>query len=233
MKGSLTLVHGFDHYFKNWQQPENICVCLFPPHIYMDRLSAMPFALGAQDCAPMAEGAYTGDVSAAMCRDVGASFGLVGHSERRTHHHESDTVIMEKAQCLQANGITPVICVGETQEQRENHQTFQVLKTQIQHVKNLHGPKILAYEPLWAIGTGHRADPLDIEEVLTFLSRETDPTIPLLYGGSVTAENIAVLIENTGIQGVLVGGASTLAESWDAILSQVTGALEKKMKKGA
>ncbi|KRD48730.1 triosephosphate isomerase [Acidovorax sp. Root275] len=175
-------------------------------------------AVAAQDVSPHEVGAYTGEVSASMLKDLGVRYVLVGHSERRQYHGETDVVVAEKAQRALAAGITPIVCVGETLQERETGQTEAVVKRQLAAVIHLNGhcisEVVVAYEPVWAIGTGRTASPEQAQEVHAVLrsqlsaASEHADRIRLLYGGSMNAANAAQLLAQPDIDGGLVGGAS-------------------------
>lgn len=186
-------------------------------------------ALAAQDVSVHEMGAYTGETSAAMLRDFGARYVLVGHSERRQYHGETDAVVAAKAQRALAAGITPIVCVGETLEQREAGQTEAVVKRQLAAVIQANGHCIseivVAYEPVWAIGTGRTATPEQAQAVHAVLraqlaaATEQAARIPLLYGGSMNAANAAQLLAQPDIDGGLVGGASLKAADFLQIIA--------------
>src|SRR3954469_15320272 len=178
-------------------------------------------ALGAQDCHPKASGAHTGDVSAEMLADAGASYVIVGHSERRADHGEGDSLVREKAEAGWRAGLVAIVCIGETQAQRDAGQTLDVCGGQLNSslpdsatAENL----VVAYEPVWAIGTGRTPTPQDVEKVHAFIrdnliSRFNDQgaRIRILYGGSVKPSNAAELMAVPNVNGALVGGASLKA----------------------
>ena len=184
---------------------------------------------GSQDVSCNEKGAYTGEVSAAMIADVGAKYGLVGHSERRQYHQESSELVARKFVAAKAAGLVPILCVGETLEQREAGQTEYVIAGQLEPVFALAGPRalegaVIAYEPVWAIGTGRTASPDQAQAVHAFIRGEAaarDATIagllPLLYGGSVKPDNAAELFAQPDVDGGLIGGASLVAADFLAI----------------
>ena len=213
--------------------PEGIDSLVIPPFVYLDQagsmLSGSTVRLGAQDVDPRADGAVTGGVSATMLTDIGCEFALVGHSERRTLFAETDEVVAAKfATCLDA-GMTPVLCVGETLDERERNATFDVVSRQLEAVLTAVGSRafrgaVVAYEPVWAIGTGKSATPDEANEVHaarrsilaehdTALGAETR----ILYGGSVNGDNARDLLAMPDIDGALVGGASLKAEEFISI----------------
>ena len=186
-------------------------------------------ALAAQDVSSHEAGAYTGEVSAAMLTDFGVRFVLVGHSERRQCHGETDAIVAEKAQRALAAGITPIVCVGESLQEREAGQTEAVVKRQLAAVIHLNGhcisEVVVAYEPVWAIGTGRTASPEQAQAVHAVLraqlsaASEKADRIRLLYGGSMNAANAAQLLAQPDIDGGLVGGASLKAPDFLQIIA--------------
>ncbi|GAB2726990.1 triose-phosphate isomerase [Melaminivora jejuensis] len=192
-------------------------------------VSGTPIGLAAQDVSQHDGGAYTGEVSAAMLRDFGARYVLVGHSERRQYHGESDATVAAKAQKALAAGITPIVCVGETLAEREAGQTMDVVRRQLAAVIQANGHCIseivVAYEPVWAIGTGRTATPEQAQEVHAVLRAQLAAAtsaaarVPLLYGGSMNAANAAELLAQGDIDGGLVGGASLKAQDFLQIIA--------------
>ena len=208
-------------------------VAVAVPAPYLAQVQTVAFgsvvAVAAQDVSPHQAGAYTGEVSAAMLKDFGVSYVLVGHSERRQYHGETDVVVAEKAQRALASGITPIICVGETLQEREAGQTEAVVKRQLAAVIHLNGhcisEVVVAYEPVWAIGTGRTATPEQAQAVHAVLraqlsaASEHADRIRLLYGGSMNAVNAAQLLAQPDIDGGLVGGASLKAPDFLQIIA--------------
>lgn len=186
-------------------------------------------AVAAQDVSPHEAGAYTGEVSVAMLKEFGVRYALVGHSERRQYHGETDAVVAEKAQRALAGGVTPIICVGETLAEREAGHTEAVVKRQLAAVIHLNGhcisEVVVAYEPVWAIGTGRTASPEQAQAVHAVLrgqlsaASEHADRIRLLYGGSMNAANAAELLAQPDIDGGLVGGASLKAPDFLQIIA--------------
>lgn len=185
--------------------------------------------LGAQNLYLGAQGAFTGEVSGPMLTDVGCQYVLVGHSERRTIFHESLDLVAQKFKAAQAAGLTPILCVGETREQRERRETEAVVGKQIASVVQLVGIEafskaVIAYEPVWAIGTGLTATAEEAQAVHAYIRQQImqnnvdiAKTIRILYGGSMKAENAASLLAMSDIDGGLIGGASLEAKSFLAI----------------
>lgn len=214
-------------------RPSGVELLVFPPYPYLAELAgpcaAAGIGLGAQDVSAHDKGAYTGEVAAAMLADVGAHYVLVGHSERRQYHGESSALVAEKFAAAQAAGLVPVLCVGERLEEREAGQAEAVIAAQLQPVLERAGVAafsraIVAYEPVWAIGTGHTASPAQAQAVHAFirgqiaaLDAKIADSLPLLYGGSVKPDNAASLFAQADVDGGLVGGASLVAADFLAI----------------
>lgn len=207
-------------------------VAVAVPAPYLAQVQALVagsgIALAAQDVSAHEQGAYTGEVSAAMLKEFGARYVLVGHSERRQYHGETDAVVAVKAQRALALGVTPIVCVGETLAERDAGETEAVVKRQLAAVIHLNGHCIseivVAYEPVWAIGTGRTATPAQAQAVhavlraqLALASGHAD-RVHLLYGGSMNAANAAELLAQPDIDGGLVGGASLKAADFLQIM---------------
>lgn len=224
-------------------RPASIDVVVFPPFPYLAELASQHagsgLGVGAQDVSEHeGQGAYTGEVSAAMLADVGAQWVLVGHSERRQYHAESDELVGRKFAAARAGGLTPILCVGETLEQREAGQTEAVIGRQLQAVLTINGiasfdTAVIAYEPVWAIGTGRTATPEMAQRVHAFIRSQLekeDVTISrltrLLYGGSVKAANAAELFAQADVDGGLIGGASLAASDFLGICAAAHQALQ-------
>ncbi|UUM19914.1 MULTISPECIES: triose-phosphate isomerase [unclassified Mycoplasma] len=177
--------------------------------------------IAAQDVSEHISGAFTGEISADMLKDLNVSYVVIGHSERRMYHKESDQLVNAKAKIALEKGIIPVICVGETLEQYEQGITKDIIKNQIQNsLADLDLSKIIvAYEPIWAIGTGKVATPQVAQEVCEFIRLITSPDLIIQYGGSVSPSNIQDLHSQKDINGFLVGGASLEASSFVKLLT--------------
>lgn len=219
------------------QAPEcEVAVCVPAPYLaqVQSLLAARPalasaVALGAQDVSGQASGAYTGESSTAMLAEFGCRFVIVGHSERRQYHGETDVLVAEKAKAALAAGITPIVCVGETLAEREAGHTEEVVRRQLAAVIHLNGHCIseivVAYEPVWAIGTGKTASPEQAQSVHAVLRAQlraaTDQfaRVKILYGGSMNAANAATLLAQPDIDGGLIGGASLKAPDFLTIIS--------------
>jgi triosephosphate isomerase len=208
-------------------------VALCVPSVYLAQCQTLVagrvIELGAQDVSAHETGAFTGEISAAMLKELAVHYVLVGHSERRQYHFETDGVVATKAQRALASGITPIVCVGETLTEREAGQTEEVVKRQLAAVIHANGLRInemvVAYEPIWAIGTGRTASPEQAQQVHAFLraqlaaaSKQADQ-VRILYGGSMNAANAAQLLAQPDIDGGLVGGASLKALDFLSIIA--------------
>ena len=198
-------------------------VVLCPPATLLAEAAALAqgFAVGVQDCHAAAEGAFTGDISAEMAADAGARFAIVGHSERRQGHGETNAIVRAKAEAAFRAGLIPIICIGETREEREAGRTLEVLKAQA--TQSMPGAVAgrrfaVAYEPVWAIGTGLTPTLEQVDEAHAFLRALTGPAVPLLYGGSVKTTNAAAILSRRDVDGVLVGGASLRADEFFEII---------------
>lgn len=200
-------------------------VALCSPALYLGQLQSLlkgsPIAWGSQDVSAQEKGAFTGEISATMLRDFGCRYAIVGHSERRQYHGETDEAVATKAQRALNAGITPIVCVGETLEQREANETEAVVKRQLAAVIHAVGhcvsEIVVAYEPVWAIGTGKTATPEQAQQVHAVLraqlaaASEHPERVQILYGGSMNAANAASLLSQPDIDGGLIGGASLKA----------------------
>jgi triosephosphate isomerase len=208
-------------------------VALCAPAPYLPQLQALlqggPIAWGSQDVSAHEQGAYTGEISVAMLKDFGCRYAIVGHSERRQYHGETDEVVAAKAQRALSAGITPIVCVGETLAEREANETESVVKRQLAAVIHTVGHCIteivVAYEPVWAIGTGKTATPEMAQAVHAVLRAQlaaatTNPKrVHILYGGSMNAANAASLLAQPDIDGGLIGGASLKAADFLQIVA--------------
>lgn len=212
-----------------WAGSANRTMAVCAPFPYLaqvrERLQGTPIAWGAQDVSPHASGAYTGDVAAGMIAEFGCTYVIVGHSERRAMHGESDAEVAAKAQAVLKAGMTPVVCVGETLAEREAGSTEAVVQRQLAAViatlRDSIVRVVLAYEPVWAIGTGRTATPEQAQAVHARLRQQMQAAgggeVPILYGGSVKGSNAGALFSQTDIDGGLVGGASLDAKDFLAI----------------
>lgn len=198
------------------------CVVCAPfPYLQQvsERLKGSALAWGAQNVSEHEQGAFTGEVSAAMLREFGCRYVIVGHSERRQLYRESDARVAAKFAAAQRAGLTPILCVGETLEEREAGRTEEVVARQLEAVAiDPKAAAVLAYEPVWAIGTGRNATPEQAQAVHAFLRKKLPREMRVLYGGSVKAQNAAALFSMPDIDGGLIGGASLLAQEFIGIV---------------
>jgi triosephosphate isomerase len=217
------LVHG-----QQADASAEVLVC--PPFVYLFEaarlLKSTQIALGAQSVCAEPIGAFTGEVSAAMLKDIGCQYVIVGHSERRAIYKEDDALVARKFVAAQGQGLTPILCIGETLEEREQERTFAVIARQLNAVLDVTGPApfasaVIAYEPVWAIGTGKNATSEQAQEVHAFIRAELAKRdariagdVRVLYGGSVKAANAAEIFAMPDVDGGLVGGASLKSEEF-------------------
>jgi triosephosphate isomerase len=183
-------------------------------------------AIGAQDCHSDEIGAHTGNVSVPMLQEAGASLVIVGHSERRADQHETDEEVRAKASAALAAGLTAIVCVGESEAQREAGEHVEVVKRQLAGslpTEAGSGELVVAYEPIWAIGTGKTATPADVAEMHAAIRSQVGEGVRILYGGSVKAENAAELFATPNVDGALVGGASLTAAQFVPIIEAASG----------
>ncbi len=212
-----------------WQGERKTEVGVCAPFVYLaqavDALVDSPIGVGAQDVSARESGAYTGEIAGYMLADVGCHYVIVGHSERRSYHGEGSALVAEKFKAALDAGLVPVLCVGETLEERDSGNALVVIGEQLQAVidavgRDNFGKAVIAYEPVWAIGTGRTATPAQAQEVHAFIRAQLEnvgPEVRVLYGGSVKATNAAELFAQVDIDGALVGGASLQAEEFFAI----------------
>lgn len=205
--------------------PPYVCI----PAVVTELLAAKNIAIGAQNISHHSEGAFTGEISGKMLADIGCSYVLVGHSERRTYCLESNQLVAEKFAAAKRSGLVPILCVGETLQQRQDGQELQIIKSQLDAVVDLVGldsvcDAIIAYEPVWAVGTGETATPEQAQQVHGFIREnlgENGMDTQILYGGSINADNAAALFAQPDLDGGLVGGASLEAEHFLNIAQQI------------
>ena len=205
--------------------PPYVCI----PAVVTELLAAKNIAIGAQNISHHSEGAFTGEISGKMLADIGCSHVLVGHSERRTYFLESNQLVAEKFAAAKRSGLVPILCVGETLQQRQDGQELQIIKSQLDAVVDLVGldsvcDAIIAYEPVWAVGTGETATPEQAQQVHGFIREnlgENGMDTQILYGGSINADNAAALFAQPDLDGGLVGGASLEAEHFLNIAQQI------------
>lgn len=220
-----------------------VIVC--PPYLYLEMLTDWEFEeqlfnVGAQNCSSYEKGAYTGEVSASMLKSLDVDYCIVGHSERRKYFGETDEVLAEKVNQLHENSISPIFCVGEVLEQRENGTHFDVVRQQIEkglfHLNNERiCSTIIAYEPVWAIGTGKTATPEQAQEMHAFIRSllrekygdEIADVVRILYGGSCNAKNATEIFKQPDVDGGLIGGASLKSADFISICQQASALCEE------
>lgn len=227
MNGAKALIDSVSDTLAKIQVDAELLIC--PPATLLPLFpKSAAVALGAQDISAEVSGAYTGQLSAALLKEAGASYALVGHSERRQYQLESDELVAAKVVTAVTAGITPVLCVGESLTERQQEKTHQVIAKQLaavyaSHPELLH-KSVIAYEPIWAIGTGESATPEQAQQMHAFIrntlasyDKDAAQQVRILYGGSVTAANSAALFAQPDIDGALVGGASLKPEEFAQI----------------
>jgi triosephosphate isomerase len=233
MHGSRATVREYAAGLGRVTFPEDVRVLLFPPALLLPALAeaceGLPVAFGVQTVHPEAEGAFTGELSAEMAADAGASWSLVGHSERRQYAHEDDVAVAERAAAALRAGLRPVLCVGETLAERRGGDADAVVLRQLAAVCDAVGDDLrrgaIAYEPVWAIGTGETATPEQAQAMHAVIrgalaARGEDwARMPVLYGGSVKPDNAGALFANNDVDGGLVGGASLDAAAFGEIVA--------------
>ena len=198
-------------------------VAICPPFTLIQAAAerARGLAIGGQDCHSMPSGAHTGNVSVAMLQEAGATLVITGHSERRADQHETDEEVQAKASAALAAGLTAIVCVGESEAQREAGEHVEVVRRQLAGslpTETGSGELVVAYEPIWAIGTGKTATPADVAEMHAAIRAEVGEGVRILYGGSVKADNAAELFATPNVDGALVGGASLTAAQFVPII---------------
>jgi triosephosphate isomerase (TIM) len=243
MHGTLPQIKTLVEAIKQGSKPyTNIDILLLPTFVHLPvvhtLLANSSLLLGAQDLYPGEQGAFTGEVSGAMLKEIGCEYVLIGHSERRTLFREDLMLVAAKFKAAVEAGLRPILCVGETEKEREKGETSYILHKQIQSVIDMAGIElfrhaVIAYEPVWAIGTGLTATPAMAEEAHGFIRQiimqnnvDIAKTICILYGGSMKAENAASLLAMPNIDGGLIGGASLQAESFLKICADASQKVE-------
>lgn len=233
LKDSLSVIKEVGQTLANGASVDHATALLCVPATLValaaDASSGTPLSIGGEACHTAESGAHTGDISAEMLADAGATYLIVGHSERRADHCESNEVVAAQAAAAHRAGLTPIICVGESLAERESGATMTVVGDQLEHsLPDTAGDKniVIAYEPVWAIGTGKVADNEQIGEVHRFIRAalvkrlgESGASTPILYGGSMKPGNAAEILSVADVNGGLIGGASLKAEDFLAIYS--------------
>lgn len=216
------------------------CVAVCPPFIFIpaavSALNGSSVAIGAQNVSAYEQGAYTGEISASMLRQAGCEYVIIGHSERREQWRESDQQLADKYIASQVQGLTPILCLGESLEQRESGSALDFIERQLRSVIDIVGVEsfsraVIAYEPIWAIGTGVTASPEQAQEVhahirtvIAAIDAVVAEKIQILYGGSVNAGNAAELFSQQDVDGALVGGASLKVDDFASIVAAAKAA---------
>ncbi|MDR0632631.1 MAG: triose-phosphate isomerase [Holosporales bacterium] len=218
MNGSKDLVDGYADALRGTTSDYGVVCC--PPVTVIDyAYGQLPsfVSLGAQDCSKFDSGAQTGEVCCSMLREIGCSHVIVGHSERRRSQNENDAVVQGKAEIVQKYGMTPIVCIGESLDEYRNRETLQVLERQLGYLAQASkGHLIVAYEPVWAIGTGETPSIEEISKVHRFIKEKSGATT--VYGGSVTLDNYKSIIALNEVDGVLVGGESLKIDRFSSML---------------
>ena len=206
MNGDHTLIQQYHDFFSKHHLDYHVIVC--PPYPFLEPMRHDSYHVGAQDCHFEQSGAFTGSISPSILKSIGTEYTILGHSERRIQHNENSSLIQKKAIAAINENLIPIICVGETLEEKNNGKTESVIKKQLtESIPETTEPLLIAYEPVWAIGTGKTPSTQDIKDIHTLI-HTLYPTRPVLYGGSVNQENIEDILKIKHVDGVLVGGAS-------------------------
>jgi len=203
---------------KAFRSTDKADVVVFPSFLDIDRVRSAGIMTGGQASRPEEKGAFTGDVSIHALKNAGCSHVLCGHSERRQHHHETDEHIAAQVNAAIALGMVPVLCIGETLEEREAGKEEEVVARQLSLAKDV---PAIAYEPVWAIGTGKTATTEQVAEMHAFIRSLVGPDTKILYGGSVKPDNAKEILSQPNVDGALVGGASLVADSFASIVGSV------------
>jgi triosephosphate isomerase (TIM) len=200
--------------------PDGVDVLICPPFTLITPACGRGVAVGAQDCHPKPAGAHTGCVAADMLVEAGATYCIVGHSERRTDNYETDAEVRAKAEAVIAAGMTAIVCVGETLAERDAGDALTVVKRQLSgSLPGILDKTVVAYEPVWAIGTGRTPSADDVAEMHAAIRAIVGPDVRILYGGSVKPSNAAELLHIDNVDGALVGGASLTAAEFAPIIA--------------
>ena len=216
MNGDVEFAENFFEKINQIKTENQVVVC--PPSPLLCKFQNFSHSLGAQNCSERTNGAFTGEISPLLLRDLGCEYVIIGHSERRRMFNESDETVYKKYKTLTDLGLTPIVCVGETEEERTQwHEILSIQLSKLKNDKNL--PKaIIAYEPVWSIGTGKTPTAAEIHEVLNFIKQTTHSKCPTLYGGSVNIKNISNILQIPSVDGVLIGGASLKIEEFSEMV---------------
>ena len=216
MNGDVEFAENFFEKVNRIDTKNRVIVC--PPFPLLHKFKDFSHSLGAQNCSERTSGAFTGEISPLLLKDLGCEYVIIGHSERRRMFNESDETIYKKYKTLTDLNLTPIVCIGETEEERSEWRD--VLSIQLNKFKddgNL-SRAIIAYEPIWSIGTGKTPTTAEIHEVLNFIKQTTHSKCPTLYGGSVNIKNISDILRIPSVDGVLIGGASLKIEEFSEMV---------------
>ena len=221
---AMEFLQGFMSHLTDIADDREIVLCIpFTALVSMSQsLHGSLIRLGAQNVHWETSGAYTGEVSAPMLTEIGVRYVIVGHSERRQYFGETDETVNLRLKAAQAAGLTPILCVGETKQQRDTGETESVIFSQLENgLKGIDQANlVVAYEPIWAIGTGDTCEPSEANRVIGLMRAQlTNPDVPIQYGGSVKPDNVDEILQQPEIDGALVGGASLQADSFARIVN--------------
>ena len=220
-----------DEYVARFSSPSSIEICAFPPALFVDRLvrdsNSEYLQIGVQNISFERKGAFTGELAADMVAELGASWILVGHSERRQLFGESPDVVTKKYGAVKESGLRPILCVGETEQERQQGEAVSIVTRDIVAILDSQGADafqdaVIAYEPVWSIGTGNAATPTEAQEMHQSIRQIVSDEVRILYGGSVNEANAGSLIQEEDIDGFLVGGASLDVNAFAAICHTVS-----------
>jgi len=220
MNGTVEFTENFLKTIDKIKTENRIIIC--PPFPLLHKFKNFSHSLGAQNCSDQKSGAFTGEVSPLLLKEFGCKYIIIGHSERRRIFKESNETIYEKYKTLTELDLTPIICIGENGEEKAKWR--EILSIQLNLIKNSQNlsKAIIAYEPVWSIGTGKTPTVAEIHEVLRFIKQTTNSKCPTLYGGSVNTKNISDILQIPSVDGVLVGGASLKIEEFSEIVQYTT-----------
>lgn len=217
MNGDIKLIQKYQYFFSQHTINHHIIIC--PPYPFLDKIKHNNYRIGAQDCHFEKSGAFTGSISPAILKDFNAKYVILGHSERRAQYNESNELIQKKAIAALDAGLTPIICIGETLQEKESGKTIEVITAQLKEsIPQKDGQEcIIAYEPIWAIGTGSVPSSKYIQSTHTLI-HNLYPKYSILYGGSVNKKNVQDILSIKHVDGVLVGGASLDISFFEALM---------------
>lgn len=216
MNGDVEFAENFFERVNSIKTKNRIVIC--PPFPLLAKFKNFSHFLGAQNCSERMNGAFTGEVSPLLLKDLGCQYVIIGHSERRRLFKESDEIIYKKYELLTELNVTPIVCVGEAEKERSEWN--EILSIQLHRFKNSENlsKAIIAYEPVWSIGSGKTPTTAEIHEVLSFIKQATDLKCPTIYGGSVNIKNISDILQIASVDGVLIGGASLRIQEFSEMI---------------